>query len=128
MKNLQLLTLFLLLLFFGCSSSNEDEDPIDEFAGSFEASITGDQTLDLEGEAFFLHAILTSKTDEENGSSVVVNLVDETNEDKIITVTVVQLGNLKGIDIGTYDVTFEEEEEDTYASVAMYADGSLTAF
>jgi hypothetical protein len=127
MKHLQLLTLFSLLLFFGCSSSN-DEDPADELLGSFKATISGDLSMALEGEAYFLHAILTSKTDDENGSTIGITLTDENDEENMIIVTVVEPGNLNGIGVGTYSVTFDEEDEDTYASVAMYTEGSLTTF
>ena len=86
MKNLQLLAL-LSILFFSACSTVDDEIIEDAFLdGNFEATLSGDISKNFNGEATFVHAILTTKSEFENGSSLAISLMNEDDEDELITI------------------------------------------
>lgn len=128
MKNLQLLALLSLLIFVSCSSQ-EDVDPIDDdLEGNFEFSLTGEENRSIKGNASFLHGILTSKSEEENGSSLAVNLINDGNEDELFTILIGQLGDLDGINKGAYNIDFDPAEGEPLVGFSAFLNGSFTAY
>jgi len=122
MKNLQLLTILLSLFFLQCSSS-DDSDPTPDagaFEGSFELQLTGDISGNYTGEAFFVHAIITNQSDDENGSVLSITLTNENNDDEIITLSVIDAEDTNGIDTGTYTIELEPEDETQAAFLGAY--------
>ena len=112
MKKLQLLTFLILILFSACSSPDEELIEEEIFDGKFEVTLSGDMSRSFKGEASFVHAILTTKSDVENGSTIAINLSNLDNEDELITILVGQIGDKDGLNTGTYQVDLEADDED----------------
>ena len=128
MKNLQLLAL-LSILFFSACSTVDDEVIEDAFLdGNFEATLSGDISKNFNGEATFVHAILTTKSEFENGSSLAISLMNEDDEDELITILVGQIGDLNGIDKGTYNVNLDAEDGDPLVNIGAFLTGSSGIF
>ena len=131
MKNLQLLTLLVITMLSGCSKSDDiipDDEVFDGKGGNFEVKLKGDENRDIKGDAFFVHGILTSKTSDENGSTLAITLVNTQNDDEVITITVGKLGDLDGISAGTYRIKLEPEDDDHTVNVGAFLSSSLTAY
>ncbi len=128
MKNLQLLLLLMPFTFFNCSSSDDSDPGSNTFEASFEVSLTGDASRSFNGDAFFLHAIVTSQTNDENGSVLTVTLTNDANEDEAITLFVVNAGDLDGVNTGTYTLDLENENETTYANLGAFLGEGNTIF
>lgn len=128
MKIVKLLALFAFLYIAGCGV-NDDAEPDNEIQnGSFKATITGDQNRTFEGEAVFVHAILKSKSELENGSVLGITLTNKNNEDEFMVITVGEIGDLDGINPGTYTVDLESEEDGSLVNIAAYLNGSMFTF
>jgi hypothetical protein len=127
MKHLQLLTLFSLLLFFTNCSTSEEIDPDDEpFDGVFELSLTGDDTRTMKGVASFVHGKITTKSEQENGSFLTVMLTNADNENELISILIGQVGDLDGVNTGTYSIDVDPDEGDPLVNLAAYLAGSFT--
>ena len=127
MKIIQLLTLFTLLLLISCSQE-DDTDPDDLFNGSFEVTLAGDVNRTLSGEAYFVQSILTSKSESENGSVLVVTLTSDDDEDEIVTLTVGKVGDLDGVNTGSYTIDLEPDDETELVNLGFFLDESLTIY
>lgn len=128
MKNLQLLTLFAFLLFISCSQE-DDTDP-DDFLGngSFEVTLTGAENRTITGEAYFVQSILTSKSETENGSVLVVSLTSGNDEDEIFTITVGKVGDLDGVNTGSYTIDLESDDETELVNLGAFLNESITIY
>jgi len=128
MKNLQLLTLFAFLLFFSCSQE-DDTDP-DDFLGngSFEVTLAGDVNKTLTGEAYFVQSILSSKSETENGSVLVVTLTSDNDEDEILTLTVGKVGDLDGVNTGSYTIDLESDDDTELVNLGAFLNESITIY
>lgn len=126
MKNLQLLTVFILLVLVSCSSPEEEIFEEERFDGNFEATLSGDISRTFKGEASFVHGILTTKSAAENGSTMAINLLNTDNEDELITMLVGQLGDKDGLNSGTYEVNLEPDEGDPLVNIGAFLEGSST--
>ena len=128
MKSLQLSTLFSFFIIFGCSTSDDIEPEEELFDGNFELALTGDDSRNMVGMASFVHGIITTKSEVENGSSLAIILTNKTNEDELISILVGQIGDLDGINTGTYNINLEPDEGDPLVNVGAYLNGSITTF
>jgi hypothetical protein len=117
------------LLFLASCSKNDETDP-DDFLGngSFEVTLTGDQNRTLKGEAYFVQSILKSKSEVENGSVLVVTLTSDQDEDEIFTLTVGQVGDLDGVNTGTYTIDLDSEDDKELVNVGAFLNESLTIY
>ncbi len=120
MKKLQLILILMSFIFLQCSSSGDPDPAPVAFEGNFELALSGDISQNLEGEAIFLHAIVTNQTDEENGSIITITLVNDADEDEIITLYLADLEDLNGLDPGSFPVELEPEDESSLASLYAY--------
>lgn len=128
MKNLQLLAILLLLFFISCSKE-DDADPDDLLNnGSFEVTLSGDISRTLEGEAYFVHGIVTSQAEAENGSTLTVTLAVDEDEDEIITITVGKAGDLDGINTGTYTIDLDADDDEELVNLGVFLNESITIF
>lgn len=129
MKKLQLLILVLALGFFGCSSNDDDQIPDDQITnGSFSVTLSGEENREVKGEAFFVHGIITSKGPEENGSVLTLSLTNAQNEDELITILIGKIGDLDGIDTGTYNVNIEPEDGEYLVNIGAFYSSSMTMY
>jgi len=126
MKNLQLLALFLLLIFFGCSTSDDVAPEEELFDGNYNVTLSGDDNRSMKGIASFVHGILTTKTEDENGSSLAIILTNQANEDELVSILVGQIGDLDGINTGTYTINLEPDDGDPLVNIGAFLNGSIT--
>ena len=128
MKNLLPLIVLFPFVFFNCSSSDDGDPDSVAFDANFEVTLTGDASRSLNGEAFFLHAIVSSRGDDENGSVLTVTLTNDADEDEAITLYIVTTDDTDGVNTGTYTIELEPEDENTYASLGAFIKEGNTIF
>jgi hypothetical protein len=129
MKKLQLFILVFALGFYGCSSNNDEEIPDDKINnGTFSVSLSGAESRSVKGEAYFVHAIRTNGTKEENGSVLSLNLVNDQNEDELITILVGKIENLNGIGTGTYSVNIEPDDNEHLVNIGALFSSSPSMY
>jgi len=125
MKNLQLLALLFILIISACSTGAEEileEDNM--FDGSFEATLSGDFNKSFTGQATFLHGIVTTLSEIENGSTISLNLVNENDEGELINILVAQQGDLNGVNLGTYNVELDPDDGDPLVNIGGFITGN----
>ncbi len=129
MKKFQLLILVLAFGFFGCSSNNDEEGPDDEIKnGEFSVSLEGSESGSVKGEAYFVHAIRTSGTIEENGSVLTIILENAQNEDEMISILIGKIGDLDGLGTGTYNVNIDPDDNEHLVNIGAFFSSSMTMF
>ena len=124
MKNLKFLVFIALVFLYSCGSDDEDIDPIIEDLGEFEAQVTGQINEKLEGEAGFVHGIITNSAFDENGSTMTLALINENNEDDIISVIVAAPGDTDGLNTGKYTVDIDPDEGDPIVIISATLNGT----
>jgi hypothetical protein len=131
MKKVASIILLAITGLMSCTTDNlvDPDLDFDEFNGTFEVNVTGDESRKIQGEAYFLHGIIKSGNFDENGSTLTITLTNDQNEDEVISISLVEEGNAGGIKTGTYTIEVDlEEKEGVWVQVGAYFDSSLTAY
>lgn len=128
MKKLHLLVPILFLSMLACTKQADVTPFDDDLEGSFEFSISGSESRGLTGTSSFVQAILTSESDDENGSSLAINFYSEGEDTEVITVLINQPGDLDGINAGTYTVNLDQDEEHPLVNVGAFLETSISPF
>ena len=124
MKKLKFLVLIASISIFSCSSDDEDIDPIIEDLGVFEAQITGQINEKVKGEAGFVHGIITNSAFDENGSTMTLALINENNEDDIISCIIAVPGDTDGLNTGKYTVEIDPEDGEPIVVISATLNGT----
>ncbi|MBN2698730.1 MAG: hypothetical protein JXR52_07885 [Bacteroidales bacterium] len=131
MKKLSLLqngfTLFLLPLAILSSCSEEDpEQPQDKDSdGTFEISITGNETYSWTGEATFLYTIDRSDDSESNGTYLGITLSDD--DENVVQIYMAKQ-ETDGFSTGKYEYISEPDDDDIDLVVSVTSTSSGTIY
>jgi hypothetical protein len=112
----------------GCSS-NDDVSPDDlDFGGSFEVSLMGNDNREMTGNASFVHGIVTTEEESENGSLLTITLLNEKNQNESLTLLIGRIGDLDGVNEGNYQVNIDSEDDEPYTSISGFLNNSMIPF
>lgn len=98
MKKLLLLSI-ALVTFMACDLE-EIADDIQDSLSSFDASVTGAETSNFSGSAFFVSEIVN--TPDTKASGIFIDLENETNSSEAILLGITLPNNIDGVPTGTY--------------------------
>jgi hypothetical protein len=117
--------LFLILL---VSSCNKDDDPgiDDNFEGSFEVTISGEESFTLTGLASYNEVVVDGGTPDSRGSFLTMVCSHEENDD-MLTVYMVKL-QPNGFGDGTYSFVEDPEDDQIALSVTFYSSATQTTY
>lgn len=101
MKKLKLLLFALPIFLFSCGG--DEADIIQALSSSFSATVSGAVTASFDGEADFVHGIVNSQPEGQNGSVISIGLENKNDSKEDIFLSVFQLENTTGITEGTYN-------------------------
>jgi hypothetical protein len=120
------LALLILLSFAFACSKDEDDPGLDEnFQGSFEFSISGDDSFTLAGEAFFDQVIINGGTAGAQGTSL--SIIFTQDDENSVVLSLVK-ANTDGFGEGTYSFIEDPEDDQVFFSVAFYSETSQTSY
>ncbi|MCF6360655.1 MAG: hypothetical protein L3J29_07825 [Cyclobacteriaceae bacterium] len=95
MRKAQLLLILISVSFMSCKEAIEELNSV----GKFTSTITGSVDKEFNGQAVFVHGMITSSTPQT--SSLVIVLSQDANSDEVITLSLTKEG-ATGIAKGTY--------------------------
>lgn len=129
MKKLKLLVPILFLTIISCSKTDDLLFPLDDdLEGNFEFAISGSENRSLTGTATFVHGILKSDSEDKNGSTLTLSLYGDAEDTEVITILINQIGDLDGINEGSYTINLDQDKDHPYVNAVAYLETSMTPF
>lgn len=121
--------LFLFILFVNSCSKDDENGLFTSSDASFEITVTGDESMDLTGEASFVQVVINSGDPESSGTTLTITFEDNEDTDFSTHSMNISMSQLETelFSEGTY--TFNEDlEKEVYLSISFYSEASSTSY
>jgi len=126
---LRLSGLFVFIFLF--ASCSKDEDGLFTASdASFEITVTGDESMNLNGEASFVQVVVNSDDSESSGTALTITLGGDVNNNSTAHSMIISMiqPETELFSEGTYNFNADPNPEEVYLSLTFYSEATSSSY
>ncbi len=122
--------LFLFILFVNSCSKDGENGLFTSSDASFEITVTGDESLNLTGDASFVQVVVNSDDPGSSGTTLTITLGDDENMNSSVHSMIISMiqPETELFSEGTYNFNEDPGPDEVYLSIYFYSEATSSSY